>query len=136
MKVLLDLNVLMDFLLARIPWNVEADALWDAHLDGRCTLLVSAASLPTAFYLAQRAGGEQFAFKGIRLTVATVKIIAVDANHVESALAMLGRDFKDNLQIACAIENRADVIVTRNTQDFVASPITVMTPTELLATLP
>ena len=56
MRVLLDLNVLMDFLLKRQPWCIEADAIWNATNEGRLTSLVSAASLTTVFYLACKAG--------------------------------------------------------------------------------
>ena len=46
-----------------------------------------------------------------------------------------GIDFEDNLQIACAVEAKLDAIVTRNAKDFVASPVLVLTPAELLAQL-
>jgi hypothetical protein len=42
-------------------------------------------------------------------------------------------DFEDALQIACAAAGGADVIVTRNTSDFIGSTISVMTPEAFLA---
>jgi len=35
MTVLLDLNVILDVLLAREPWRSEGEAIWDANRDGR-----------------------------------------------------------------------------------------------------
>jgi len=32
-RVLLDTNVVLDALLDRQPWNVQARAIWQAHLD-------------------------------------------------------------------------------------------------------
>jgi hypothetical protein len=47
----------------------------------------------------------------------------------------LRRDFEDNLQIACAITDFMQGIVTRNPADFGASPIRIYTPGEFLAAL-
>jgi hypothetical protein len=46
---------------------------------------------------------------------------------------MAGGDFEDNLQIACAITDFAQGIVTRNPKDFADSPLRVYTPAEFLA---
>jgi len=45
---------------------------------------------------------------------------------------MSGGDFEDNLQIATAITDFMQAIVTRNPKDFAASPIRVYTPVEFL----
>ena len=132
MRVLLDLNVLMDFLLKRQPWCVEADAIWNATHEGRLTSLVSAASLTTVFYLARKAGPQEFALNAVRLTVETLGVIPIDVDTVNVALMMSGKDFEDNLQIACAVRSDVEAIITRNPSDFTASPIPVMSPRELL----
>jgi hypothetical protein len=49
---------------------------------------------------------------------------------------MAGSDLEDNVCLACAVNAHLDAIVTRNPKDFAASPIPVLTPTELLASLP
>jgi hypothetical protein len=43
-------------------------------------------------------------------------------------------DFEDALQVACAMAGLADVLITRNTQDFTGSAISVMPPEEFLTT--
>jgi hypothetical protein len=48
---------------------------------------------------------------------------------------MSGNDFEDNLQIACAIVNNIDVIVTRDPEGFQESPIRVITASDLLQQL-
>lgn len=135
MRVLLDVNVLLDFLLDRAPWSVEATEIWKAHHAEQLTGVVSAASLPTVFYLAQRAEGREYALTSVELLFDELEIAAVDATTVQSALAMPGVDFEDNLQIACAIQHQADVIITRDPADFISSPVPIMSPAELLRTL-
>ena len=135
MRVLLDLNVLLDFLLDREPWSAEAAEVWKAHHAKLLTGVVSAASLPTVFYLVQRAEGREYALTSVRLLFDEFEIAAVDLTTVQSALTMSGVDFEDNLQIACAIQHNADAIVTRYPDDFIASPVPIMSPAELLRTL-
>ena len=65
-----------------------------------------------------------------------LEIASVDSGSVQSALAMSGPDFEDNLQIACAAQHQADAIVTRDPVDFIASPVLVVSPAELLRTMP
>lgn len=136
MRVLLDLNVLLDFLLDRIPWNAEAAEIWKTHHEKQLTAVVSVASLPTLFYLLQRAEGREYASQSVRLVFDELEIASVDSATVQSALAMTGPDFEDNLQIACAVQQQTDAIVTRDPADFIASPVPVLSPAELLRTMP
>ncbi len=132
MRVLLDLNVLMDFLLKRQPWCVEAYAIWNATPEARLTSFVSAASLTTVFYLARKVGPQEFALNAVRLTVETLGVIPIDVDTMNVALMMSGKDFEDNVQIACAVRSDVEAIITRNPSDFTASPIPVMSPSDLL----
>lgn len=56
-----------------------------------------------------------------------------DANK---AIAYGMSDFEDALQLVAAEACGADVLITRNTKDFKASTISVMTPEEFLAAHP
>lgn len=48
---------------------------------------------------------------------------------------MPGSDFEDNLQVASAITDFMQGIVTRNPRDYANAPIRVYAPAELLAVL-
>ena len=54
MTVLLVLHVVLEAILGREPWRGEADAIWDANRDGRISGRVSAAALPTLFYVVRK----------------------------------------------------------------------------------
>jgi predicted nucleic acid-binding protein len=135
MTVLLDLNVLLDALLGREPWRAEADAIWDANREGRIGGRVSAAALPTLFYVIRKQEGLARAHLAIANCLRSLEIVPVDRKVLEIATTLPGSDFEDNLQIACAVEAKLDAIVTRNPKDFADSPVPVLTPTELLALL-
>ncbi|MBC7815676.1 MAG: PIN domain-containing protein [Planctomycetaceae bacterium] len=133
MNVLLDLNVVLDLLLQRAPWCVEAQAIWNAHHTGQITASISAASLPTIFYVVRRAEGWDAAHVAINDCAKTLEILGVNTSVVLSAQSLPGRDFEDNLQAACAIEHGCDVLVTRDKVGFRNLSIQVLTPAELLA---
>ncbi len=136
MNVLLDLNVVLDLLLQRAPWCIEAQAIWNAHHAGRLTASISAASLPTIFYVIRRAEGWDAAHIAIRDCAKTLEVLGVDVSVVLIAQTLPGRDFEDNLQAACAIEHGCDALVTRDKSGFRNGSINVLTPAELLGQIP
>ena len=136
MTILLDLNVVLDALLGREPWRAEADAIWDSNRDGRIDARMSAAALPTLFYVVRKQTDLAHAHLAVTNCLRSLEIVPVDRAALEMAATLPGSDFEDNLQIACAVEARLDAIVTRNPKDFAGSPVPVLTPAELLAVLP
>lgn len=135
MKILLDVNVVLDVLLNRSPWAAEAAAVWDAHRDGRISAHLAAFSVPTIFYIVRRQNDLAKAHESVRLCLETLETAPVTRSTLELARAQPLPDFEDNLQIACAIEAQVQAIVTRNTADFASSPVPALTPTELLSQL-
>jgi predicted nucleic acid-binding protein len=136
MTVLLDLNVVLDALLGREPWRADADAIWDANQDGRIAAWMSAAALPTLFYIVRKQSDLARAHLAVSNCLRSLEIVRVDRTTVEMATTYPGSDLEDNLHIACAVEAHLDAIVTRNPKDFVGSPVSVLTPAELVAALP
>lgn len=135
MTVLLDINVVVDVFLARDPWLADSAAVVQAGLDGKVTSYLSAASLPTIFYIVHRNANLAKAHTVIKECLDTFSILPVTRCDLEVAAALPGSDFEDNLQIACAMEAKLDAIVTRNPMDFAGSQVAVLTPAELLLLL-
>lgn len=133
--VLFDLNVLLDLFLNRSPWAVEASSLWLAHANGFIKGHVSAASVPTLFYVMSRQLSRERAFQGVDDCVQTLHVVSVDRQTIARARSLAGNDFEDDLQIACAVEIGAEVIVSRDPGGFTHSPVPVLSPTELLERL-
>ena len=52
MRVLLDVNVLLDHLLERAPWAAEAAAIWQSVDERRLAGFVAATTLTNIFYAA------------------------------------------------------------------------------------
>ena len=60
-----------------------------------------------------------------------IKVSDVGGQEIKAALAdEQFIDFEDGLQYQCAQVTAVDLIITRNTNDFIASEIPVLTPSE------
>ena len=133
MRVLLDTNVILDALRRRPPWHVEAETIWEATRLGRLACAATVVSIANLFYIGRRIVGTSQAIKDVRTCLANLEIVTVNRANLETAARLPGSDFEDNIQIAVAIVAGLDPIVTHDTVGFVASPIPVLKPHELLA---
>ena len=61
-----------------------------------------------------------------------VEVAATDTESLRLAGRIQMRDFEDAMQVAAAQACAADIIATRNTRDFRASPVEARTPERLL----
>lgn len=130
-RVAIDLSVILDLLLNRPPWANEAAAIWDAHVDGKLQVLLSAFSLPTIFYIVRRQADLTAARAAVGVCLQTLEVIPTDRAALEAAQTLAGSDFEDNLQIACALHAGVDAIVTRAPHGFSGSPIPALSPADL-----
>lgn len=135
MTALLDVNILLDVLLDRPPWNVDAKAVWKACDDGRLTGYVSAISLPVIFYIARKSAGIERARQSVRVCLDAFQVCPVDQVVLNEAWALPGSDFEDNVRIACATRAAVDVIVTRDPRGLTNPQVPVVSPAQLLPRL-
>lgn len=132
MRILLDTNVLLDVLLNRTTWATSAAQIWDMCIEGHFQGYVCASSCTDIFYIARRLTNLVRARAAVRLCLESFEICAVDHRVLVTADSMPGSDFEDNVEMACAILNDIDVIITRDPDDFKASSVRAMTTDEFL----
>lgn len=135
MRILLDTNVVLDVLLKRQPWVVEASAIWQANDDGRLVGHLMASALTDIFYVAHRLAGLETARTAVQTCLEAFEFCPVDRRALELAHLHPGMDFEDNLQMVCAEIAQLDAIVTRDPDDFKTSTVAALTPAQALAQL-
>ncbi len=135
MRVLLDTNVLLDHLLGRAPWAVDAAGIWQAVDDQRLDGFVAATTITNIFYITRRHAGLQVAHAAVRTCLSAFEIITVDHAVLTRAANLPGNDFEDNVQIICAITASLDAIITRDPQGFRVATVPVLSPADALAQL-
>uniref|UniRef100_A0A7C2NZ99 PIN domain-containing protein n=1 Tax=Schlesneria paludicola TaxID=360056 RepID=A0A7C2NZ99_9PLAN len=133
MKVLLDLNVVLDVVLNRQPWIAESAAVWNAHHSGAYDGFLAATELTNLFYIVRRLAGESTARSAVRSCLATFDMVPVDRSVLFRADQQTGIDFEDNVAIACEVAAGIDLIVTRDPAGFAHSPVPAVSPADLLA---
>ena len=135
MKVLIDANVILDVLLNRSPWVTDSQAVWDANHRQQIHGYVVATTVTNLFYIARKVVGQLLALKGVCDCLAAFDVVSVDQMILQDAASLPGSDFEDNVAIRCAAMSGMDAIVTRNLADFAGSPVSAISPAELLIRL-
>lgn len=131
MKVLLDVNVVLDVLLERQAWLAEARAIWDAAEAGHLECCLPASSLTDIFYIARKLVGQERAHQIVNRCLDELIIVPVDRVVLAQACARPESDFEDAVQIIVALAAGVDAIVTRDEAGFAQSPVPVASPIEL-----
>lgn len=135
MRVLLDTDVVLDLLLDRAGFAEHAAALWEAHEQGRLEAYVSAITPVNVFYIARKLKGMETARQAVIELLATLRVCPLDQVALEKALTLPFSDYEDAVQLASALANRLDALITRNLEDYKNATLLVFSPSEFLARL-
>ena len=132
-NIFVDTNIVIDLLAKREPFNKEAQDLFTLGDKNEVNLFISSLTFANAYYSIVRHHKEVDAKKYLSKFKVLVTILSLDAKAIELALASDFKDFEDGLQYFTAMDNEADVIITRNKKDFANANIPVMTAGEYLS---
>ena len=130
MRALIDTNVVLDHLMAREPFADDATAIWLAIQQGRFNGFVSPITPVNVYYVARRLRRADEAVRLVTSLLSTCHVCTLDHTILQSALLLPVRDFEDAVQVAGAVAEQLDAIVTRDARDFAGSPLPVFTPAE------
>jgi predicted nucleic acid-binding protein len=134
-KLLLDINVLLDVLLDREPWSAAASALLSEIESHAAEGFVAAHTLPTVYYVVARARDRKLAAAAVSDLLRILEVAPVTKIELQEALTYSVADFEDAVQAAAARAIGVDYLVTRNEKDFRDSPVSVADPATILALL-
>ncbi len=136
MRVLLDTNVVLDFLLDREPFAEAVTAVWEANRQGQVVTYVSAITPVNVFYIARKLQGAEEARQIVTGLLAECQIAVIDTKVLQDALTLPLKDFEDAVQHASAAHSQLDAIVTCDPRDYATSSLPVFSPAALLKMLP
>ena len=134
-RVLLDTNVVLDFLLDRAPFADAAAALWQANDEGRIEAYVSVITPVNVFYIARKLKGAATARQLVGSLLATCRVCGPDRDLLLLALALPMKDFEDAVQVVSAQAESIDALVTRDPTDYKGVDFPVISVAGLLAQL-
>ena len=135
MIVLVDTDVVLDALLARTPFDVDAVKIFAASETGKIDGFICATTVTNVHYIARKAIGKQQATRRLSDLLTVFQIASVTPSVLKSALELRFTDFEDAVIHQSAVAINAQGIVTRNVGDFSGSTIPVYEPPQFLALL-
>ena len=132
-KILIDTNVLLDYLLGRDPFFEDAKKVILSCTEGDTKGCIAAHSISNMFFILRK---DYTASERREILSSLCTIFDVEGIDKAKLLAGLANeefsDFEDCLQMECAKSYGAEYIVTRNVADYSTSDIKAILPSEYL----
>lgn len=132
-KLLVDTNVLIDYLSMREPFYDEARLLMIVGRVGEFELWMTSSQVTDLIYILSDGGKQSLmpsVLERLRGLRTFVEVFAVGGAEVDRMLASAWKDPEDALMFESALSLKADAIITRNAKDFESSLVRAMTARE------
>jgi predicted nucleic acid-binding protein len=134
-RVLVDLNVIIDVMQNRQPFYEDSASVVDAVARGEVVGCLAAHSITTLFYVISRTRNRETAVQAVTGLLESFTVAKVDETVIREALGLGWKDFEDAVQMASAGAEDIDYLITRNIKDFQSGPVPVIQPAAFLTLL-
>jgi predicted nucleic acid-binding protein len=132
MRVLLDTNVVLDYLLEREPFVHTAGRLLELNVQGAFDGYVSGITPINVFYIGRRFLERDKLRQALKDLLFAVRVCPITHTVLNQAFALPFTDYEDAVQHASATASLLDAIVSRNLEDYKNATLPVFSPTAFL----
>ncbi len=132
MKVMIDLNVLLDVVQKREPHMTASAQILAMAARGELSARVPSHALTTLSYIVGKHAGRSEADRTVDWILASLRIQPAGQEEFLRARTLGMADFEDAVVAALAESARCRYVITRNVSDFDHSPVPALTPEEFL----
>lgn len=134
--ILIDTDVILDFLFDRKPFSDDSAKLLSLCEKGEIKGFVTAIMLRNIYYLLRKSAKHEKVIESLKSLLLILDISVTNRQAVQNALDSDFKDFEDALQnFSAQMEKDITIIVTRNIKDYKTSSLSIMTPETYLKTL-
>jgi predicted nucleic acid-binding protein len=134
MRVLVDTNVVLDYIAKREPYAAQAYKIVKMCTDREIDGCIAAHTVLNLFFILRKEMSVAERKATIRKLCLAFDVVGVDVLKIMSALENDSfDDFEDCIQYECAMDFGSDYLITRNVPDFTGSSIKAITPGDFLA---
>lgn len=134
-RLLLDVNVALDFLLDRAPFARAARQLWAKAERRQVEAFVPAHGVTTIFYVTARERDARFARRVVQDVLSVAAVAAVDEGVLRRAFASPCPDFEDAVCLAAAEAAGCAMLVTRDPSGYRGAVLPIVDPGTAVALL-
>ena len=133
MKVLFDINVVLDIVGSRKPFYEDSRSAFLKVIESDAEPYLAIHAYPTIYYLLGAAATRAKRKKAMGWVFDSFSVASAGGRELAVARSLDMPDFEDALVASAASAAGCDLILTRNVEDFAASPVKAMTPTAFLS---
>lgn len=130
--LLIDTNIVIDLLAKRENFYKEAQELFTLADNSAVNLYISALTFADTYYLLSKHYKAEDTRKILIRFKVLVTVLAIDDKIIELALASDFKDFEDAIQYHVALDNKLNILITRNKKDFKNARLPILTAREYL----
>jgi len=128
-KILIDTDVILDFLFDRKPFSEDASKILSLCEKGELKGFVTPVLISNVYYILRKTAKHEKIIESIKALLNIIDVTLINKEIVLDVLHSEFKDFEDALQnFSAQNEKEVQVIITRNIKDYKTSNLSVMTP--------
>ena len=133
MALLIDTNIVLDWLLERQPFTNSAERIMEYCISGNLRGYLSGHSLLNIFYITRKEKSVKDRKEILLMLCDWFEIINIDSEMIIIALQNENwQDLEDGLQMQSAIQEKLEYIITRDINGFAHSEIKAILPEDFI----
>lgn len=133
MRVLIDTNIMLDYILEREPYTVYSNKIFELCISDKLECVVAAHSITNAYFILRKFMTSEERRTALLDICEIVSVAGVNESKIIGALSRNEfSDFEDCVQDECAAACGADFIITRNEKDFAESKVKAISAEDFL----
>lgn len=115
MKTLIDTNVILDALLKRSPFDVDAYSILKLADEKKINAHIAAFSITDIYYFISKKLVHEDGIKAIKALFNIMNVVSISKQDIEKAMSFAEfKDLEDALQMRCLKKIKGDFIITRD----------------------
>ncbi len=135
LRVLLDTNIVLNYVLERQPFHHEAEEIILRLAKNEFVGYISGITAINVYCTGRKLKGKDYPLKAVRRLLRLTEVCATEKKVLQDAFLLNFNDYEDAVQAACAAAENLDAIVTRNIRDYKNAALPVYSPTDFLQVL-
>ncbi|MEO9210194.1 MAG: PIN domain-containing protein [Ginsengibacter sp.] len=133
-KILIDTDVILDFFFDRKPFSENSAKILSLCESRKIDGFITPVILSNVYYLLCKTSKHEKVIEKLKMLISFIDILVINKESIVQALNSDFKDFEDALQnYSAELNKNIDIILTRNTKDYIKSSLAVMTPDTYLS---
>ena len=133
MEVLIDTNIILDWLLKRKPFAEQIEKVIEHCTNGKIKSYLACHTLTNIFYILRKEYSLSERKDIVLLLCDSFSVIEINRDMILDSVTHANfKDLEDSLQTECAVRYKLNYIITRNIKDFNTHKVKAISPEEFL----